>query len=61
MNGVYTLRKNPVDFTSVLYPEEYDLVVGGNLTPNAVLPDTDSIIIFRTSHLVDIEIMKNIF
>ena len=55
-NRGYKLRRNPVDFTSALNPVEYDLVVGGNLTPNAVLPDTDTIIILKTPHLVDIEI-----
>jgi hypothetical protein len=52
--------KNPVDFSSALYPVEYDLVVGCNLTPNPVLPDTDTIIIFRTPHLVNIKIVKNV-
>jgi hypothetical protein len=59
--GVYKLWKNPVDLPTALNPVEYDLGIGCNLTPDPVLPDTDTIIIFKTLHLVDIEITKNIF
>ena len=58
--GYAKLWKNLVDFTSALYPVEYDIVTGCNLTPDPVLPDTDTIIIFRTSHLVDIKILENV-
>jgi hypothetical protein len=56
---VYKLRKNPEDFTSALYPEKYNPVIGCNLTPDPVLPDMDTIIILKTPHLVDIEILEN--
>jgi hypothetical protein len=59
-NGVIKLRKNPVDFTSALYPVKYNPVIGHNLTPDPVLPDTDTIIILKTPHLVDIKILENV-
>ena len=58
--GYAKLWKNLVDFTSALYPVKYNPVVGHNLTPDPVLPDTDTIIILRTPHLVDIEILENV-
>jgi hypothetical protein len=59
--GYAKLWKNPVDLPTALDPVEYDIVIGCNLTPNPVLPDTDTIKILKPSHLVDIEITKNIF
>ena len=58
--GYTKLWKNPVDFSPALYPVEYDLVIGHEFTTDPVLPDTDMIIILRTPHLVDIEILENI-
>jgi hypothetical protein len=49
------LWKNPVDFSTVLYTVEYDLVIGCNLTPDPVLSGTDAIVMFKTHHLVDIK------
>jgi len=57
---VSKLRKNPVDFSPALYPVEYDIVTGCNLTPDPVLPDTDTIIILKTSYPVDIKILENV-
>jgi hypothetical protein len=59
--GVIKLWKNPVDLPTAFYPVEYDLGIGCNFTPDPVLPDSDTIIILKPSHLVDIEITKNIF
>ena len=58
--GVYKLWKNPVDLSTAFYPVEYDIVIGRNLTPDPVLSGTDTIIIFKTLHLVDREITKNV-
>jgi hypothetical protein len=58
---VNRLWKNPVDLPTALNPVEYDLGIGCNLTPDPVLPDSDTIIILKPSHFVDIEITKNIF
>jgi hypothetical protein len=57
--GYAKLWKNPVDLPTALYPVEYDIGTGGNLTPDPVLPDTDTIIILKTSHPVDIKILEN--
>jgi len=59
--GYAKLWKNPVDLPTAFYPVEYDIVTGCNLTSDPVLPDSDTIIILKPSHLVDIEITKNIF
>jgi hypothetical protein len=58
--GYTKLWKNPVDFSPALYPVEYDLVIGHEFTPDPVRSCTDAIIIIKTSHLVDIEILKNV-
>ena len=56
--GYAKLWKNPVDLPTALYPVEYDIVTGCNLTPDPVLPDTDTMIILKTSHPVDIKILE---
>jgi hypothetical protein len=58
---VYKLWKNPIDFSTALYPIEYVPVIRYEFTPDPVLSDTDTIIILKTLHLVDIEITKIIF
>ena len=58
--GYAKLWKNPVDLPTALNPVEYNPVIGCNPTPDPVLPDTDTIIIFRTAHLVDIKILENV-
>ena len=58
---VYKLWKNPVDLSTAFYPVKYDPAIGGNLTPDPELSGTDTIIIFKTPHFVDIKITKNVF
>lgn len=52
--------KHPVNFFPALYPVEYDCAVIGDLTPDAVLSGANAIVLFKSFHLRDIKIRKNI-
>ena len=53
--------EDPVNFFPALYPVEYDRVIIGDFTTDAVLSGPDAPVVFKPFHPVDIKIGKNIF
>jgi hypothetical protein len=52
--------KNPVNFFPALYPVKLYRGIIGNFTSDAILSGTNAIVLFKSFHLVDIKVGKEI-
>jgi hypothetical protein len=53
--------KNPVNLFPALYPIKNNHTVITDPAPDPVLPDTNTVIILITAHLINIKFVKKVF